>query len=148
MVSIALTALLVATASAGSGRTVSDGILRVPLPAGWSGSIGRGWQGTHRVAWILAGDFRLPAGAARQESGPAVPRSKVLLTIGDFFPVGASTHWPVVKKRRMPRRLIRAGHWWRIRYDRRAVAIRVTFGSHASQRLVSQVEQVLTSTQR
>jgi hypothetical protein len=148
VVSIALTALLVGTAGAASGQTVSDGILRVPLPSGWRGSVGRGWQGTHPVAWILAGDFRLPAEAAGHEGAPAVPRSKVLLTIGDFFPAGPSGHWSVVKKLRMPHRLIRAGHWWRVRYDGRALAIKVTFGSRPTAHLVSQVETVLASIRR
>jgi hypothetical protein len=145
VLSVALTALLVGAASAGSGRTLSDGSLRVPLAAGWRGSVGRGWQGAHPVAWILLGDFRLPVGAARHEGAPAVPRSKVLLTIGDFFPAGPSAHWSVVRKLRMPHRLIRVGHCWRVRYDGRALAIKVTFGSRPTDDLVSQVETVLAS---
>jgi hypothetical protein len=48
----------------------------------------------------------------------------------------------------MPHGLIRAGHWWRIRYERRALAIKVTFGSSPNHRLVLQVEKVLASVRR
>jgi hypothetical protein len=145
---VAIAALSPGAASAGRGRAVSDGILRLPLPTGWDGSVGQGWQGSHPIAWILAGDFHLRAGAARREGGPGVPRSKLLLTIGDFFPAASSARWPVVNTLRMPHGLIRAGHWWRIRYERRALAIKVTFGSPPSHRLVLHVEKVLASVRR
>ncbi len=48
----------------------------------------------------------------------------------------------------MPRRLILAGDWWRVRYERRALTIRVTFGSRQTQRLVLQAEEVLASIRR
>lgn len=144
--SVALALLLSGTAAAGGGRVVTDRILRVPLPSGWTGPDGPGCQGTHPVAWLLAGDFHLPAGAATHEGHAPVPRSKALLVIGDFYPAGRSDHWPIVRKLRMPARLIRTGRWWQVRYVRRALAIQVVFGSHPTRHLVSQIENVLEST--
>jgi hypothetical protein len=143
-----LSILFSATAAAGTGRVVTDRILRVPLPAGWSGSVGPGRQGTHPVAWILAASFALPAGAAGHEGVPPVPRSKVLLAIGDFYPTARSARWPLVKSLRMPGRLIRSGRWWQVRYAGRALAIQATFGSRPSRQLVSEVERVLASVHR
>jgi hypothetical protein len=146
--SLAALVLLLASAAAAAdtGRLVSDGALRVPLRSGWFGSVGPGLEGTHPVAWILVANFRLPADAARHEGIPRVPRGKVVVAIGDFFPDGASAHWRVVDNLRVPRaQLVRSGRWWRVRYAGRAVTISATFGSRPRPALLSRTEQVLAA---
>lgn len=147
---LGLMLLLASAAAAASHRTVSDGVLRVPLPPGWFGSVGRGMQGTNRVAWIIVANFRLAADAARDERTPRVPRGKVVLAIGDFFPAGAPAHWPVVSSLRLPRALlIRSGHWWwHVRYAGRSVAFGVTFGARPNGAIVTRVEQLLAAITR
>lgn len=133
-----------AFASAGVPRAVSDGVLRVPLPSGWVGSVGPGWQGTHPVAWILAGNFPFPSADARHEGTPIVPAHKVLITIGDFFLTGRSLHWRVVKRLRVPRNLLREnGRWWRVRFAGRAVVLSVRFGSQPDAAAVARADRVL-----
>ena len=137
-----------ATGSSASAATVSDGLLRATLPLGWSASVGHGFYRTHPEAWVLLGDFRLPHGAARQEGAPSVPAGSALVTIGDFFPEGASRHWGMVTSLRMPRALIVSGRWWSVRYAGRAVSIKVTFGSGATQSLVDHVQRLLRRVHR
>src|SRR5438128_12612053 len=65
-----------APAAAGVGtRGLTDGILRVALPRGWSGSVGLGTQVVagrpRRVAWIWAGDFSFPGGLGGDARGRA-----------------------------------------------------------------------------
>lgn len=127
---------------------VSDGALRTALPAGWSASVGPGFDRTHPVAWMSVGDFPLPQGAARIEGGPRVPAGRVLLAIGEFFPDGPSRHWPMVSSLRMPRALIVTRRWWSVRYAGRAVSIQVTFGSGQTPTLVDQVQRLLVGIHR
>ena len=137
----------VASASASAG-TVSDGVLRAALPPGWSASFGPGFYRTHPEAWVLLGDFRLPPGAARHEGAPSVPSGRALVTIGDFFPQGPSSHWRTVTSLRMPRAFIVTSRWWSVRYAGRALSIKVTFGSSATETLVHQVQRLLRGVQR
>src|SRR6266699_2972183 len=99
-------ACLVASSGAcatASRRSVSDGVLRLSVPRGWSDSIGPGMQSGHHVAWILVGDFSFPRDAAKQEGAPAVPRGKLLLSVGDFVPEGRSVNWRSANRLQLPR---------------------------------------------
>lgn len=148
--------LLVATA--GPGRpaaasspvtgTFSDGALRAALPPGWTVSIGQGFDRTHPLAWVLVGDFRLPRDAAQHEGTPSVPRGRVLVTVGDFFPDGLSRDWPAVVSLHMPRALVVSGHWWSVRYAGRALSIKVRFGSAPTPALLHQVQRLMRGLRR
>ena len=97
---------------------------------------------------MLLGDFRLPLGAARHEGAPTVPSGRVLVTIGDFFPQGASSHWRTVTSLRVPRAFIVTGRWWSVQYSGRALSIKVTFGSSETEALVHQVRRLLPGVRR
>jgi hypothetical protein len=97
---------------------------------------------------VLVGDFRLSPGVARHEAGPSVPRGRVLVTIDDLFPQGPSRYWRTVTSLGMPRALIVTGRWWSVRYARRALSIKVTIGSAATDTLVHQVQRLLRGLQR
>jgi hypothetical protein len=106
-------------------------------------------QGSHPVAWGLAGNFPLVADAASQEGTPRVPAHRVLIVIGDFFPSGASLRWPRVTALRVPRSLMkRNGAWWRVRFAGRAVSVGVRFGSAPTVTTMARVEQVLAGVER
>ncbi len=77
-----------------------------------------------------------------------MPRGGVLVTIGDFFPQGPSRHWRTVTSLRMPRAFIVTSRWWSVRYAGRALSIKVTFSSGATQTLVHQVQRLLRGVQR
>lgn len=77
-----------------------------------------------------------------------MPRGKVVLAIGDFFPAASSSHWRVVTTLRVPQSVVRSGRWWRVRYAGRAIAISATFGSRPPNALVVQVEDVLGAIRR
>jgi hypothetical protein len=126
------------------GRAVSDGALRVPLPPGWAGSVARGMQGSHPVAWILAGDFALPARAAASEGTPRVPAGRVLVVIGDFFPAGSSRRWRKVAALSPPR----GRSWRRVRFADRALVVTVRFGSRPTAKAVRSAERVLAGVTR
>lgn len=133
-------------ATADAPRAVFDGVLRFPLPSGWVGSVGPGWQGTHRVAWILVGDFAFPSDAATHEGTPNVPARKVLITIGDFFATDRAQHWPTVKQLRVPRNPLRQnGRWWHVRFRGRAVVLCVHFGSKPDAATVAGADRVLAA---
>lgn len=110
-------------------RSVSDGILRVPLPSGWNGSVALGSEADRRVAWILAGDYTLPRHAASREGGPPVPAHRVLIAIGDFIQAEASRGWKRVDALRLPPAVLRRRGWWHVRFAGRAIALHVSFGS-------------------
>jgi hypothetical protein len=128
---------------------VSDGFLRIPLPARWVGSVGPGWQGTHPVAWILLGDFPFPSDAATHEGSPNVPAHNMLITIGDFFPTSQSLRWPAVKQLRVPRDPLRQnGQWRRVRFGGRAVVLRVNFGSKPNAAQIARADRILAAVTR
>ncbi len=77
-----------------------------------------------------------------------MPSSRVLVTIGDFFPQGPSSRWQTVTGLRIPRALIVTSRWWSVRYAGRALSIKVTFGSGATETLVHQVQRLLRGVQR
>jgi len=97
---------------------------------------------------VLLGDFRLPPGAAHHGGVPNVPSGRALVTIGDFFPQGPSSHWRTVSSLRMPRAFILTSRWWSVRYAGRAVSVKVTFGSAPTEMLVRRVQRVLRGAQR
>jgi hypothetical protein len=121
-------------AIAGNSRVVSDGALRVPLPRGWSGSVGPGFQGKHPVAWIVLGNFALASDAARREGGPRVPTGKALVTIGDFVVSETSRRWPVVRTLEAPR-----SGWLRVRFAGRAVVVSVRYGLESDRPAVARI---------
>ena len=77
-----------------------------------------------------------------------MPSGKVLVTIGDFFPQGPSSHWRTVTSLSMPRAFVITSRWWSVRYAGRALSIKVTFGSGATDTLVHQVQRLLRGVQR
>jgi hypothetical protein len=141
-------ALLLAAGAIASGHgdhVVSDGILRVPLADGWSGSVGHGTESGRPVAWILVGDFAFPATyAATHEGIPAVPRRKLLIAIGDFVLVPPATHWQATKRLRLPPNPARYRTIaWHVRFAGRAVLLSVRFGSRPTSAAVARCNRVL-----
>ena len=133
--------------SAGTG-TVSDGVLRMALPPGWSASVAPGFYLTHPQAWVLVGDFHLAHGAARLEGGPTVPDGHVLVTIGDFYSYGAARDWQAVTQLRVPRSVVASGRWWSARYAGRALSIQVKFESRPTRALITEVQSFLRGIHR
>ena len=105
-------------------------VLCIPAERGWFGSVGPGVTAGHSAAWLLTGNFRFPADAAKHEATPSVPRGKALISIGDFPLTGRSLHWPRVQRLRLPqRRLAHRVVSWHVRFAGRAVPLSVHFGS-------------------
>lgn len=113
-------------------RSVTDGVLRVPVPYGGTGSINPGFQESRPVAWILVGNFRFPAdwGAKHREGTPTVPSDAILVTVGDFIPDAYSSDWPSVRRLHL-RSSPRASQVvsWNVRFAGRALRLSVHFGS-------------------
>jgi hypothetical protein len=113
-------------------RSITDGVLRVPVPHGGTGSINPGFQRGRPVAWILVGNFRFPAdwGAKHREGTPTVPSDGILVTVGDFIPDAYSSGWPSVRRLHLPSapaasRVVS----WNVRFAGRALRLSVQFGS-------------------
>ncbi|HEX4035235.1 MAG TPA: hypothetical protein VHX66_12405 [Solirubrobacteraceae bacterium] len=134
--------------SSAGGVPVSDGLLRAALPPGWSASVGPGFYLTHREAWVLVGDFRIPPGAAQNEGSPSVPSGRVVVTIGDFFPQGRSREWRTATSLQIPRAFIVSSRRWSVLYAGRAVSIKVIFGSGPTAALVRVVQRLLRGVRR
>jgi hypothetical protein len=146
-------ALLVAAGAIASGpgnHVVSDGILRVPLAKGWSGSVGHGTESGRPVAWILVGDFAFPATyAASHEGIPSVPRRKLLISIGDFIVTGPATHWRRTRTLRLPRDAARRrAVAWHVRFAGRAVLVSVHFGSRPTSAALARCNRALAGVRR
>jgi len=147
-------AFAVLTAVAGStARTVSDGILRVSLPRGWSGAVGPGTQivagRPHSEAYILMASFRLASDAAMHEAQPTVPPHEVLISLGDFVLTGATLRWPRLQTLETPtHRSSKRTMSWHGRFAGRAVRLVVTFGSKPDARSFVSVDHVLASVRR
>jgi hypothetical protein len=136
----------VANSSATRQRTITDGILGIPLARGWTGSVGPGVQAGHRVAWIIVGDFRFPSdwGPGHREGTPSVPRKRLLIALGDFFPDEYSAHWRRVRKLRLPARIDgRRLVVWKTRYAGRALRLSVQFGSSPDAQTIARANDVL-----
>jgi hypothetical protein len=118
-------------------RSITDGVLRVPVPHGGTGSINPGFQEGRPVAWILVGNFRFPAdwGARHQEGMPTVPSDGILLVVGDFISDEYSSDWPSVQRLHLPSPP-RASHLvsWNVRFAGRALRLSVQFGSVPDER--------------
>jgi hypothetical protein len=144
---IAVASLTSATSAPGAGRSrvVTDGVLGIPLPDAWFGSVGPGFQGGHPVAWILAGNFSFPSDAARHEGGPSVPPHRLLIAVGDFVVTKSSLGWPAVGRLRLPasRRQQRVSS--HVRFKGRAVVLEVEFGSKPRAATVALANQILAS---
>jgi hypothetical protein len=113
-------------------RSITDGVLRVPVPHGGTGSINPGFQRGRPVAWILVGNFRFPAdwGAKHREGTPTVPSDGILVTVGDLIPDAYSSGWPSVRRLHLPSapatsRVVS----WNVRFAGRALRLSVQFGS-------------------
>jgi hypothetical protein len=116
----------------GGSRSITDGVLRVPVPQGGTGSVNPGFQGRSPIAWILVGNFHFPAswGPQHREGSPAVPRNGVLIVVGDFIPGAYSADWPRVRALQLPRRA--AGSRvvsWNVQFAGRALRLSAQFGS-------------------
>src|SRR5262245_5821900 len=113
----------------------------MPLPRGWNSSVGLGIVENRPAAWLLAGNFRFARGAAKHEAAPSVPLHRVLISIGDFPILDHSTGWRHVRRLRLPGRSGTSRVVsWRARFARRALLLRVRFGSRPdarSRRLVN-----------
>jgi hypothetical protein len=112
-------------------RSVTDGVLRVRVPYGGTGSNNPGFQEGHPVAWILVGNFHFPAnwGAKHREGAPTVPGDGILVTVGDFKPDAYSSDWPSVRRLHLPpsptaNQVVS----WNVRFAGRALRLRVHFG--------------------
>lgn len=144
---VGLVALLVAPLSSARTRVVTDGSLTVAVPDGWSSSVAPGTSGGRGAAWMLIGSFALDANAALQEGGPAVPRGRVLVAIGDV-PVAAQ-RWPQVDRVQMPGGSIHRVVVWHVRYRDRALTIELRFGSSKpTARLIHLAARELASIRR
>jgi hypothetical protein len=132
-------------------RHVTDGVLRVPVPTGGTGSINRGFQGRHPVASILVGSFRFPGdwGAEHREDTPTVPRDGFLIVIGDFVRAAYSSDWPSVRRLHLPssRRTTRVVSW-NVRFGGRALRLSVRFGSVPDEQRRALVNVVLAGIRR
>jgi hypothetical protein len=110
---------------------VTDNVLCMPLPRGWSHSVGFGVAGGRPAAWMFAGNYFFPRFSGEHEAGPSAPPArKALITIGDF-PLGIwgrQWHWRRVDRLRLPdtegRKIA-----WRVRFAGRALFLSVHFGS-------------------
>jgi hypothetical protein len=129
-------------------RVVTDGVLGIPLPDGWFGSVGPGFQGGDPVAWILAGNFRFPSNAAQHEGSPSVPPGRLLLAVGDFVVTKSSLGWTSVARLRLPARVRQQRVFLHVRFKGRAVVLDVEFGSIPRAATVALANKVLASVRR
>ena len=121
----------------------------MPLPRGWNSSVGLGIVENRRAAWLLAGNFRFPKGAAKHEAEPSVPAHRVLISIGDFPILDQSTAWRRVRRLRLPEGIVtRRLVTWRVRFARRALVLRVRFGSQPDTRSRKLVNRRLATIHR
>ena len=129
MVGLACVLGVVLTSSARSfaSRGHCGPALCIRAERGWFGSVGHGC--CPPAAWVLFGNFRLPADAAGHEGYPSVPPGKVLIAFGDFPVVGTKARWRRVTRLRLPAkhptraRLVS----WHVRFAGRAVYVDVKF---------------------
>ena len=129
-----LGAVLTSSARSFASRGHCGPALCIRAERGWFGSVGPGC--CPPAAWVLFGNFRLPADAAGHEGYPSVPPGKVLIAFGDFPVVGTKARWRRVTRLRLPAkhptrtRLVS----WHVRFAGRAVYVDVKFGSRPNAR--------------
>ena len=124
----ALGAVLASAARSSASRAHCGPALCIRAERGWYGSVSPGCCPS--AAWVLFGNFWLPAKRAGQEGYPAVPRGKVLIVFSDFPLARATAHWPHVSQLRLPatparKRVVS----WHVRFAGRSVYVTVKFGS-------------------
>jgi hypothetical protein len=132
-----------------SCRGSTDGILCVPLPSGWYGSVGSGVADRRPAAWLLVGNFGFPSDAAKHEGRPSVPPHRVLISIGDFPILGRWAHWREAQRLRLPEgSATKREVLWHVRFARRAIFLDVQFGSRQDGRTRRSVNARLDSVRR
>jgi hypothetical protein len=143
---LTLLVFAVPVAGSNSARALSDGVLRVPLPRGWSGGLGRGVERGQPVSWMMVGNFAFAADyPATHEGTPTVPSGKLLIVLGDFIVVGPARHWPSARRLRVPskpRRLSNVS--WNVRFAGRALRLSVHFGSRPTPATIVLANRILT----
>jgi hypothetical protein len=125
---------------------VTDGILCMRLPSGWSSVVSPGHVGGHPAAYLLAGNFRFHR-RPNQEARPDVPPHKVLIDIADFPLIGRWAHWRRVERLRLPKTVKRTVSW-HVRFAGRALFLSVSFGSKPDARRLALVNARLASVRR
>jgi hypothetical protein len=123
---------------------LTDNILCMPLPRGWSESVGFGHTPAGPAAWMHAGNFHFDRFSARNEGFPRVPAHRVLITIGDFPPIFTNWRWRHSDRLRLPRHKLA----WRVIFHGRALFVSVHFGSKPNARTRALVNRRLASVRR
>jgi hypothetical protein len=132
-----ITPLPLPNTGAMGSHSITDGVLRVPVPHGGTGSINPGFQRGRPVAWILVGNFRFPAnwGATHREGAPMVPSDGILVVVGDFIPDAYSSGWQSARRLHLPSsRTASRVVSWNVRFEGRALRLSVQFGSVPDER--------------
>jgi hypothetical protein len=126
---------------------LTDNILCMPLPRGWSHSVAFGHTPAGSAAWMHAGNFRFSRSAARNEGFPGVPARRVLITIGDFPVFGNwGRKWPRVDRILLPARSVKERAFaWHVRFAGRALYLSVHFGLHPNTRTRALVNRRLAT---
>jgi hypothetical protein len=128
-------------------RSVSDGFVRFALPAHWAAAVRPGYRAAH----VLLASFRLPSWASdpSAEAVPPVPPSGILITMGDFRPLGEIARWPRVKGLAATKCLNRPCKvTGRVRLYDRAIALTISYGARPGAFTVAAAAAVLASARR
>ena len=104
---------------------LTDNYLCMPLPRGWSHSVGFGVANGRCAAWMWAGNFRFRRFAPYNEGIPDVPRGRMLITIGDFPRIYNGWKWRRVEHLGLPKMKLS----WRVKFHDRSLFVSVHFGS-------------------
>jgi hypothetical protein len=137
-----------AAANASACPGVSDGVLCLPLPRGWSSFVERGVTSRRPAAYLLAGNFRFRL-RGHPEALPSIPPRRVLISIGDFPLAAASAGWRHVSRLALP--LAQGGRRavaWHVRFAGRAVSVWVRFGTTPTVQIRSLVNARLAAVRR
>lgn len=122
---------------------LTDNILCMPLPRGWSHRVGFGYA-RGPAAWMTAGNFRFKRFGAHDEGIPPVPPHGVLITIGDFPRIYNGWQWRRVDRLRLPKHKLA----WRVIFRGRQLFLSVHFGSKPDARMRLLVNQRLAKVRR
>jgi hypothetical protein len=123
---------------------LTDNVLCMPLPPGWSHSVGFGHAPGGPAAWMHAGNFHFSRFSARNEGIPRVPGHRVLIVIGDFPRIYNRWHWRRVNRLRLPRDKLA----WRVLFHGRSLFLSVHFGSKPDARMRALVNARLRAVRR
>jgi hypothetical protein len=120
----------------------------MPLPHGWSSVVSHGVVRGRPAAYLRAGNFRFRE-RPNLEAGPHVPPGRVLISIGDFPPLGPWARWRHVDRLRLPDHAARKRSiHWQVRFAQRAVSVEVQFGSKPDARIRALVNARLRAVHR